>query len=202
MTNGGVEDLTDEELVARFQAGDSQAAEILVEKYKQLVRIRARALYLTGGDREDLLQEGMIGLFNAMRTYRPDHGNGASFRTYASVCVSRQMYTAVQSSARKKNQPLNESVSIEELEEHQADQKLGTADSPEAILVGRESEGALLGEIRSVLSSYEREVLDLYLAGLDYRQIAEKLGKPDKSVDNALQRIRGKVQNLLRSRKV
>ena len=192
--------MTDEELVERYQSGDSGAAEILVEKYKQLVRIRARALYLTGGDREDLLQEGMIGLFNAMRTYRPDHGNGASFRTYASVCVSRQMYSAVQSSVRKKNQPLNESVSIEELEERQDDRKLGTADSPEAILLGRESESTLLREIRSVLSSYERVVLDLYLAGMDYRQIAEKLGKPDKSVDNALQRIRGKVQNLLRSR--
>ena len=192
--------MTDEELVERYQSGDSSAAEILVEKYKQLVRIRARALYLTGGDREDLLQEGMIGLFNAMRTYRPDHGNGASFRTYASVCVSRQMYSAVQSSVRKKNQPLNESVSIEELEERQDDRKLGPADSPEAILLGRESESTLLREIRSVLSSYERVVLDLYLAGMDYRQIAEKLGKPDKSVDNALQRIRGKVQNLLRSR--
>ena len=192
--------MTDEELVERYQSGDSSAAEILVEKYKQLVRIRARALYLTGGDREDLLQEGMIGLFNAMRTYRPDHGNGASFRTYASVCVSRQMYSAVQSSVRKKNQPLNESVSIEELEERQDDRKLGTADSPEAILLGRESESTLLREIRSVLSSYERVVLDLYLAGMDYRQSAEKLGKPDKSVDNALQRIRGKVQNLLRSR--
>lgn len=198
--NGREDELTDEELVARFQAGDSDAANCLVEKYKQLVRIRARALYLAGGDREDLLQEGMIGLFKAMRTYRPDHENGASFRTYASVCVSRQMYSAVQSSARKKNLPLNDSVSIEELQERQADRKLGTAQSPESILLGRESESSLLAEIRSVLSPYEREVLDRYLEGMDYRQIAEKLGKPDKSVDNALQRIRGKVQNLLRAR--
>ncbi|MCI1304632.1 MAG: sigma-70 family RNA polymerase sigma factor [Lachnospiraceae bacterium] len=198
--NGSEKEWTDEELVARFQAGDGTAADILVENYKQLVRIRARALYLAGGDREDLLQEGMIGLFNAMRTYRPDHENGASFRTYASVCVSRQMYSAVQSSARKKNLPLNESVSIEELEERQADEKLGTAQSPESILLGRESESTLLDGIRSVLSSYEKDVLDLYLEGMDYRQIAEKLGRPDKSVDNALQRIRGKVQNLLRSR--
>lgn len=192
--------MTDEELVARFQAGDSDAANTLVENYKPLVRIRARALYLAGGDREDLLQEGMIGLFRAMQTYRPDHENGASFRTYASVCVSRQMYSAVQSSARQKNIPLNESVSIEELEERQADRSLGTAQSPETILLGRESENALRSEIDRKLSRYESEVLELYLEGLDYRQIAGRLGKPDKSVDNALQRIRVKVQNLLESR--
>ncbi|MGI6117358.1 MAG: sigma-70 family RNA polymerase sigma factor [Bilifractor sp.] len=197
MAKGSEESFSDEELVARFRRGDREAGNVLVERYKYLVRIRARALYLAGGDRDDLLQEGMIGLFRAMQSFDPGKEDGASFRTYASVCVSRQMYSAAVSSRRKKNLPLNESVSLDELAERQADRQIGTAESPETILLGQESESALLDRINSRLSAYERKVLALYLEGMDYHQIAARLGKPDKSVDNALQRIRGKVQKLV-----
>jgi RNA polymerase sporulation-specific sigma factor len=186
--------MTDEELAARFQSGDDKAAELLLEKYTALVKIRARALYLAGGDRDDLLQEGMIGLFKAVQTYRQDQG--ASFQTYASVCVSRQMYKAVESSARQKHRPLNDSVSIDTIGEQQVDRGMGIAQNPEVIVLGRESEDDLFATIRTALSAYEQEVLNLYLQGMDYHRIAKELGRPEKSVDNALQRIRTKLQKI------
>lgn len=188
------EDLPDEKLTALGQSGDRRAEDILLERYKRLVRARARELFLVGGDRDDLLQEGMLGLFKAIREYRPDRE--ASFSTFASLLITRQMYTAIQASQRQKHQPLNASLSIQELTENREEAALGLQDSPEAIVVGEESARALREQIDRALSPYERKVLDLYLDGQDYLEIAAQLQRPAKSVDNALQRIRGKVAAL------
>lgn len=189
--------LSDAKLVQRFREGDAAAADYLCEKYKQLVRTRARALYLMGGDREDLLQEGMLGLFRAIRTYDVSRKDAAAFKTYAAICVSHQMYSAIEASTRKKNAPLNAAVSIQEIEEQQDDLRLGTAASPEAIFLDREASGSLMSQIQEILSPYERRVLALFLEGMGYTQIADILGRTPKSVDNALQRIRTKVQHIL-----
>ncbi|MBR2188442.1 MAG: sigma-70 family RNA polymerase sigma factor [Eubacterium sp.] len=182
----------DEALVLRYQEGDAAAADILLERYKQLVRARARTLYLAGGDQEDLLQEGMLGLFKAIRRYDAAREDHMSFRNYAALCLDRQMYSAIHSSQRKKHQPLNTSVSLDALEPGVIDGKLGTTDSPEVLLLGEESFRQMLEEIRRALSPYEAQVLELYLDGLNYLEIAQKLGKSPKSVDNALNRIKNK----------
>jgi RNA polymerase sporulation-specific sigma factor len=181
---------SDEELLELLRDGETAAAEYLMEKYKPLVRKKARALYLAGGDQEDLLQEGMLGLYKAVREYRPDRE--ASFQTFAGVCISRQMYSAVASARRKKHGPLNDSVSLNELEENQ-EYSLGTAENPETILLDQEAAENLRKQIETSLSPLEKKVLDLYLSGLDYLQIAARLARPAKSIDNALQRIRAKV---------
>ena len=182
---------SDEELLEMLRGGDNSVTEYLMEKYKPLVRRRARALYLAGGDQEDLLQEGMLGLYKAVREYQPD--KEASFQTFAGLCISRQMYSAVMSAQRKKHHPLNTSISLNELEMNQEEYNLGTVESPEAILLDQEAAENLKQRIAESLSPFEGKVLDFYLSGLDYLEIAAKLGKPAKSVDNALQRIRTKV---------
>lgn len=182
---------TDEQLILRAREGDGAAEETLLNRYKRLVRARARELYLVGGDRDDLLQEGMLGLVKAIREYRPDRE--ASFATYASLLVSRQMYTAIQASQRRKHQPLNSSLSIQELSENREEASLGIQESPENIVLGEESARKLREQIDQLLSPYERKVLALYLDGMDYIEIAAALQKSPKSADNALQRIRAKV---------
>lgn len=195
MKNRGYEGIPDERLILRLRSGETGIEDYLLEKYKKTVRSLARELYLAGGDREDLLQEGMLGLFKAIRDYNPDEN--ASFRTYASLLISRQMYTAVLSAGRKKHRPLNSSISISELQESQKDAELGAADSPENILIDFENARSLREEIDQTLSGMEREVLDCYLDGMDYHQIAEKMSRSPKSIDNAIQRIRGKVQRIV-----
>lgn len=181
---------TDEELIGRLREGEGEVADYLMDKYKNLVRKKARALYLAGGDHEDLLQEGMLGLFKAVQEYQP--GKEASFYTFASLCITNQMYKAVTSSQRQKHQPLNNSLSLNELEEKTWN--LITEESPEKILLEQERSDHINRKIEAVLSPFEFEVLELYLGGDDYIRIAEKLDKPPKSVDNALQRIRKKVR--------
>lgn len=185
---------TDEQLIEILRSGDREIADFLVDKYKNLVRKKARALYLAGGDHEDLLQEGMLGLFKAVQEYQP--GKDASFYTFASACVSNQMYKAVTSSRRQKHQPLNNSLSLNELEDEKT-WNLITEDSPEKILLEQERSEHINSRIEAVLSPFERHVLELYLEGDDYIRIGEKLQKPPKSVDNALQRIRKKVRQTL-----
>ena len=186
---------TDEELLALAQRGDEVSETILLEKYKPLVRARARELYLAGGDHDDLLQEGMLGLFKAIRSY--DAARGISFGAYARVLISRQISRAILAAQRQKHHPLNQSVSFAEIEERQGEQALGTVSSPETILLELENTRELRGKIDALLSPMERKVLEAYLAGYDYLQIAEAMGKPAKSIDNALQRIRRKVASLL-----
>ena len=164
-----------------------------MEKYKGFVRALTQARYLAGGDRDDLIQEGMIGLYRAVRDYDP--GKGASFRTFAALCIARRMNTAITSSNRDQNRALNDSVPLlgEELE---AAWLALYADSPEERYVDRESTEELLERIRGALSKMEQAVLDRYLRGMSYTEIGRELGCPVKSVDNAIQRIRGKVRKI------
>ena len=184
---------TDEELIARLRAGEREITDYLIDKYKSLVRTRARALYLVGGDHEDLIQEGMIGLFKAIRDY--DIGRDASFATFAGLCIDRQMYSAVASSQRQKHQPLNSFVSLSEPVSEQ-ELRLVDEETPEEIMISRENVIGMHERIKERLSKFEYQVLELYLKGYDYTQIAEKLGKQPKAIDNALQRIRSKVREV------
>ncbi len=188
------ENVSDEELILRYRSGELPVADYLLNKYKPAVRMRARELYLAGGDREDLLQEGMFGLFKAIRDYDPSRE--ASFATYARLLIDRQMYTAIQASQRQKHQPLNNSVSITELENGSGEANLGVADSTESIVIDLENTALLRRQIDAALSPLERNVLVLYLEGMDYLQIAQRLDRKPKSIDNALQRIRAKVEKL------
>ena len=184
---------TDEELIARLRAGEREITDYLIDKYKSLVRTRARALYLVGGDHEDLIQEGMLGLFKAVRDYKS--GKEASFATFAGLCIDRQMYSAVASSQRQKHQPLNSFVSLSEPVSEQ-ELRLVDEETPEEIMISRENVIGMHERIKERLSKFEYQVLELYLKGYDYTQIAEKLGKQPKAIDNALQRIRSKVREV------
>lgn len=183
---------TDEELITRLRSGENGISDYLMEKYKELVRKRANTLYLIGGEKDDLIQEGMIGLFKAVRDYQPDRET--SFQTFAGLCVDRQIYNAIQGSNRQKHIPLNSYVSLNEEEEEST---LGEqwAEDPETIVIDRENARILEAEIRKILSPLENEVLFYYLEGYNYVQIGELLGKSPKSMDNALQRIRTKIRN-------
>jgi RNA polymerase sporulation-specific sigma factor len=183
---------SDEELIRLYRGGYPQIGDYIVEKYKPLVKKKARLFFLEGGDHEDLLQEGMFGLFKAMREFDPK--KEASFATFASLCVSRQMLSAIEAAGRKKHKALNESVSIDSIGETASTALIGISPDPETILVEQESADELLKSIKEVLSPMEKKVLDLFLEGLDYRQIAARMEKSEKSIDNALQRIRGKVK--------
>ena len=183
---------TDEELIDMLRQGEPDVMDYIIDKYKSMVRKKVRVLYLVGGDQDDLIQEGMIGLFKAVRDYRKE--KDASFRTFAQLCVDRQLYHAIQSSNRQKHQPLNSYVSINS-EEWEEEVYNIFQQSPENIVIAQENAAHLEKKIRKQLSSFENQVLMMYLDGDNYLQIAEKLGKTPKSIDNALQRIRGKVED-------
>ena len=189
-------DVSDEQLIIQLRGGSPQVMEYLLEKYKNLVRRRANALYLIGGETEDLIQEGMIGLFKAIRDYRTD--KDTSFYHFAELCVTRQMYTAVEASRRKKHTPLNTYVPLDAGGEGQDDILLsigqpGTLD-PETLFISQENVRQLLKQVNERLSRMERQVLALYLEGMNYHQIADYMGKSPKSRDNALQRIRSQIR--------
>ena len=198
--------LPDEDLISLIREGDSQATDYLMEKYKDLVRMRAGSMYILGGEREDLVQEGMIGLFKAIRDY--DCGRDASFRTFASLCVSRQLYSFVRSSGRKKNIPLNTALSLNassgtDETEGEADAlldflKADETSNPEEYLLHQERLQRLEKKIEGQLSSFEKQVLDLHLTGMGYVEIAHVLNKPEKSTDNALQRVRTKLRSIIK----
>lgn len=185
---------TDEELLNRLRTGEMEIQDYLMEKYKNLVRTRARAMYLIGGDTDDLIQEGMIGLFKAIRDYNQD--KEASFLTFARLCIERQMYRAIESSNRLKNQPLNAYISLSDTASED-DLAQSWEASPETIVLDREHTEQLFRKIRDICSPFENHVLELYIKGNDYRKIAEMMDKPPKSIDNALQRIRVKVKERL-----
>lgn len=189
----GYEEFSDEELVVRLRQGESEIEDYLMEKYKNLARTRARAMYLIGGDTDDLIQEAMIGIFKAIRDFLP--GKEASFSTFARLCIERQLYSAIQSSNRKKNQPLNTYISLSE-ENNEGSLDRLWEESPEAILVDREQADNMMEKIQSKLSPFENHVLELYLQGCDYNRIAQMMDKSPKSIDNALQRIRAKVREI------
>ncbi len=198
--------LSDEELIIEYRDGDKPAVDILMVRYKDMVRNLAGSMYIIGGETEDLIQEGMIGLFEAVRDY--DSGRDASFRTFAKLCVSRKMYSAIRLSGRKKHMPLNTYISIYNDGENREDggnagvslQDILPADSdtePESIILGQEKALEISEAIENELSAFEKSVMDLYMTGMGYAEIARVLGRDEKSTDNALQRIRGKLKKYL-----
>ena len=194
----------DEELVLMAQNGDDAAQEYLLDKYKSLVRAKSRAYFLIGADSEDIIQEGMIGLYKAVRDYNEE--KNASFRSFAELCVNRQMITAIKAATRQKHQPLNSYVSLnkpvyeEESEQTYMDflqSSSGSLLNPEALLIGQENKSFLEDQMVKNLSSFETRVLVLYLQGRSYFEIANVLDKPEKSIDNALQRVKKKLEKFL-----
>ena len=189
------EQFTDEELIERLRDGEQELEDYLMEKYKGMVLKKAHAMFIVGGEREDLIQEGMIGLFRALRDYRP--GKSATFATFANLCVERQIYKAIEMSGRLKNKPLNSYISLSEEESPILDSLAFEQQDPEAIVIDRENVNVMQEKIRQHLSRFETRVLDAYLEGMTYTQIAEAMGKSPKSIDKALQRIRGKIREFL-----
>lgn len=196
--------MTDEQLLCDYKNGNQEIMDYLMVKYKSMVRKKARAMYLLGGENEDLIQEGMIGLIKAARDF--DVTQKTSFSSFAELCVSRQMYSAIEASNRKKHLPLNSYVSLYEDSEQVGEGRslplIDTIESskendPEVLYFGKEYTEAFAEQLKELLSPLENHVLYLHLMGTDYRTIAELLGKSPKSVDNALQRIKTKAQKIL-----
>ena len=198
---------SDEELIIMYRDGEEEAAGFLMNKYKNLVRKKAGSMYILGGDREDLIQEGMIGLYKAVRDY--DLGRDVNFYTFADLCVSRQMYTAVQASNRQKHLPLNTYISIygqsmnseEGTKEYDLMNTLvSQADSnPEEMMIAQENMEQMEQAILKELSQLEKQVFELHLTGMNYTEIAKVLGRDEKSTDNALQRMKGKIKKILKN---
>ena len=190
-----MKDQTDERLQSLALQGDLQAEEQLALRYSRLVRVCARPLFLAGGDSEDLSQEGMFGLLSAIREFDP--AQGVSFRSFAEHCIRMRLYSAIKSASRLKHLPLNDSMPLEQLSDDPGSQLSAAPEmfrrSPEDLVLARESKEELKTFYDRCLSKLEKQVLDLYLEGLSYRDIARSLQKDEKSVDNAVQRIRRKL---------
>ena len=193
--------LSDETLCHMAAAGDRDAEETLVTRYNRLVRTCARPFFLAGGDSEDLTQEGMVGLIKAVREF--DKAKEASFRTFAEICIRSRLYSVLRAAAREKHKALNQSVSLDTPYFDSNSYTSGTTHlaqrNPEDFLIDREHTAALLAGVRKQLSEFEAKILGYYLDGLSCREIAKTVGRPPKSVDNAVQRIRRKVAQQLLS---
>ena len=196
-----LDEQTDEQLCRLAAAGDRAAEEILVTRYNRLVRTCARPFFLVGGDSEDLTQEGMVALIKAVREF--DGSKEASFRTFAEICIRNRLYSVLRAAAREKHQVLNQSISLDTPYFDSNSYTSGTNHleqrNPEDFLIDREHTAALLSGVRKQLSEFEAKILGYYLDGLSCREIAQTVGKPPKSVDNAVQRIRRKVARQLLS---
>ena len=197
--------LADEQVVAMAQSGDSVASEYLLCKYKNFVRSKARSYFLIGADHEDIVQEGMIGLFKAIRDYQAERLS--SFRAFAELCITRQIITAIKTATRQKHIPLNSYVSLNKpIYEEESDRTLmdviteGRSADPEELLIGRESYVNIESRIDEALSPLERRVLAAYLDGKSYQEIAQMLDRHVKSIDNALQRVKHKLEKLMAER--
>ena len=202
-----LEHLTDEELVSLAKDGDTMALEYLISKYKNFVRSKARTYFLIGADREDIIQEGMIGLYKAIRDYRYDRQ--ASFRAFAEICVTRQIITAIKTATRQKHMPLNSYVSLNKpVYEEESERTLsdvltqGKAGNPEELFIDQEDYLDIESTMQRILSPLEQEVVNLYLEGKSYIEIAQHLNRQVKSVDNALQRVKRKLEQYLEGRNV
>ena len=200
-----LEHLTDEEIVDLAQYGNVGALEYLINKYKNFVRAKARTYFLIGADREDIIQEGMIGLYKAIRDYRYDRQ--ASFRAFAELCVTRQIITAIKTATRQKHIPLNSYVSLNKpVFDEESERTLGEVvttekdGNPEELFINQENLLDIESTMRKILSPLEQEVVDLYLEGKSYQEIAEQLNRHAKSVDNALQRVKRKLEQYLDNR--
>lgn len=201
---------TDEELISLLRDGDERVIDYLMEKYKDLVRKKASNMFILGADKDDLIQEGMIRLFRSIRDYDP--GRDASFFTFADLCISRQIYKAIEAGNCKKNAPLNSYVSLN-VSSNQNDKEESSAEnekimemifslsdkSPEELVIDKENTQILEEKINNALSEFERQVLSLHMTGMGYLEIARVLGKEGKSTDNALNRIKTKVKKIINS---
>jgi RNA polymerase sporulation-specific sigma factor len=195
--------MADEQLLRKLREGESDITDYIMDKYKYLVRKKAKAMYLLGGENDDLIQEGMIGLFKAVRDYDINHES--SFYSFADLCISRQMYTAIKLSQRQKHMPLNSYVSLYEQKEDDNEEKQQPLiellrgekeNNPEELFLDKEYFAMLEQELKERLSDLEGRVLHLHLMGEDYHSIAKLLDKSPKSIDNALQRIKKKMQDI------
>jgi len=199
------DDLGDEEVVAYAREGDDVALEYLIHKYKNFVRAKARSYFLIGADREDIIQEGMIGLYKAIRDFKAD--KLASFRAFAELCITRQIITAIKTATRQKHIPLNSYVSLNKpLYDDESDRTLedilsgNKVSDPEELVISREEFLDIESKMSEFLSELEWSVLMLYLEGKSYQEIAEQLSRHVKSIDNALQRVKRKLERYLEKR--
>ncbi|MGI6702005.1 MAG: sigma-70 family RNA polymerase sigma factor [Christensenellales bacterium] len=180
---------TDEELVGLSREGDTLSTERLMSRYKPLVLLIAKSYFLSGGDRSDLIQEGMIGLFKAVRDYSED--KNARFKSFATLCIKRQIIDAVRAGNRRKHNALNNFIPLDEL-------VMATTEDPENAILIDEEQKVLTESINNVLSRYEIKILKLFLDRKSYKEIAEIAGKDIKSIDNALQRIKRKIKDIIK----
>lgn len=194
--------MSDDELVELVHQGDMEAQETLIKRYKNFVLAKSRSYFLVGADREDIVQEGMIGLYKAVRDYKIERL--ASFRAFAELCITRQIITAIKAATRQKHQPLNTYISLNKpIYDEESDRTLldilkgGKLSNPEALFISNETYDLIESEISSMLSDLEFDVLQEYLDGKSYQKIAESLDKHVKSVDNALQRVKRKLEVFL-----
>ncbi len=201
------ETVKDEELITMIRDGDALALEYLLKKYKNFVRAKARSYFLIGADREDIVQEGMIGLYKAIRDFREDRL--ASFRAFADLCITRQMITAIKTATRQKHIPLNSYVSLDKpIYDEDSDRTLMDVitstrkTDPEKLLINREAFSDIEHKMTEVLSDLERQVLMHYLDGRSYQEISSDLNRHVKSIDNALQRVKRKLERYLELREI
>ncbi len=198
----GYHELVDEELVDHAKCGDDRAAEFLIGKYRNFVRVKAKAYFLIGADREDIIQEGMIGLYKAIRDFRRD--KLSSFRAFAELCITRQIITAIKTATRQKHIPLNSYISLNKpIYDEDSDRTLLDVISsikvsdPEELVINQEASATMRERIRKNLSELECRVLTAYLEGKSYQEMANELNRHVKSIDNALQRVKRKLERNL-----
>lgn len=202
--NQGYQEMPDDDIVLLAQKGDNEALLFILKKYKSFVKGRARSYFLIGADREDIIQEGMIGLYKAIRDFKAD--KQVSFRAFAEICITRQIITAVKAATRQKHVPLNSYISLNKpVYEENANQTffdIFTTDpqaNPEDMVIDQEAYNNIELKINKILSPFEMEVLTMYLEGKNYNQMSIDLNKDHKSIDNALQRIKKKLERALKN---
>jgi RNA polymerase sporulation-specific sigma factor len=205
-SNLDLENEKEENIVEYAKQGDARSQEFLISKYKNFVRAKSRTYFLIGADREDIIQEGMIGLFKAMRDYNPDKAN--SFKSFAEMCITRQIITAIKTATRQKHIPLNSYISLSkpvydgDSERSLIDIMSGrTVLDPEQLVISQEEVGNIQKKMCEVLSDLEQQVLNYYMQGESYQEIAIELNRHIKSIDNALQRVKRKLENFLEQEK-
>lgn len=200
-------EMLDEKVIEDARSGDNKALEYLINKYKGFVRAKARTYFLIGADREDIIQEGMIGLYKAIRDFRGD--KFSSFRAFAELCITRQIITAIKTATRQKHIPLNSYISLNKpIYEEESDRTLmdiiseESVSNPEEMVINREEFTVIELKMGEILSNLEWEVLSLYLQGKSYQEIADELDRHVKSIDNALQRVKRKLEKYLEENKI
>ncbi|WP_425509542.1 RNA polymerase sporulation sigma factor SigH [Virgibacillus ihumii] len=199
--------LGDDEVIQLIHQGNSQALDFLITKYLSFVRAKSRTYFIIGADQEDIVQEGMIGLYKAIRDY--DGDKLSSFRAFAELCVTRQIITAIKTATRQKHIPLNSYVSLDKpIFDEESDRTLldviagSKSIDPQDLLVNRENMGHMEGKLSELLSELEKKVLHLYLDGRTYQEISVELKRHEKSIDNALQRVKRKLEQLIEANEV